>query len=166
MHPLSIPFAQRLAPAAPVVLRLVVGTVMAVHGWQKLTEMGPATFGAGMVAELGIPAPVLVGWLITLVELIGGSLLVIGLLTRISAAAVTVVLVGAAILVKPDLGLIAPMGSMLPGAELDLALIAGAVGVLLLGPGKPSVDHAVGIESTVPELRHADAPAGRDAVHA
>jgi putative oxidoreductase len=77
-------------------------------------------------------------------------LLVLGLLTRISAVAVTVVLLGAALLVKPDFGLIAPMGSMLPGAELDLALIAGAVGVVLLGPGKPSVDHAIGIETSVP----------------
>lgn len=156
MNPLSIPIAQRLAPAAPVVLRLAVGLIMAAHGWQKLTAMGPATFGSGMVAELGIPAPVLVGWLITLVELIGGSLLVIGLLTRISAIAVSVVLIGAAILVKPDFGLIAPMGAMLPGAELDLALIAGAIGVLLLGPGKPSVDHAIGIETAVPDLRHED----------
>jgi putative oxidoreductase len=62
MHPLSIPFVQRLAPAAPVLLRVVVGTVMAAHGWQKLTEMGPAMFGQSMVADLGIPAPVLVGW--------------------------------------------------------------------------------------------------------
>lgn len=164
MHRLSIPFVHRFAPAVPVILRVVVGTVMGVHGWQKLTEMGPAAFGSGMVADLGVPAPVLVGWLITLVELIGGALLVLGLLTRISAAAVTVVLVGATILVKPDLGLIAPMGAMLPGAELDLALIAGAIGVLLLGPGKPSVDHAIGIETTLPDVRHADEPMRRETV--
>lgn len=146
MRALSIPVVHRLAPVAPVVLRLAVGTVMALHGWQKLTEMGPATFGSGMVADLGIPAPVLVGWLITLVELIGGILLVLGLLTRVAAVAISFVLVGAALLVKPDLGVIAPMGSMLPGAELDIALLAGAIGVLLLGPGRPSFDHAFGIE--------------------
>lgn len=162
MHALSIPPVHRLAPAAPVILRLVVGSVMALHGWQKLTEMGPAAFGEGMVAELGIPAPVLVGWVITLVELIGGSFLIVGFLTRISAVAVTVVLLGATLLVKPDLGLIAPMGSMLPGAELDLSLIAGALGVLILGPGKPSVDHAVRIESSVPDLVRDGAPAPRE----
>lgn len=117
MHRLSVPFVQRFAPAAPVVLRLVVGTVMAVHGWQKLTEMGPAMFGGSMVADLGVPAPVLVGWLVTFAELIGGVLLVVGLLTRISAAVLTFVLLGATLLVKPDLGLIAPMGAVLPGAE-------------------------------------------------
>jgi uncharacterized membrane protein YphA (DoxX/SURF4 family) len=56
----------------------------------------------------------------------------------------------ATLLVKVDLGLIAPSGAPLPGAELDLALIAALVGVVLLGPGRPSVDHAVGIETTQP----------------
>jgi uncharacterized membrane protein YphA (DoxX/SURF4 family) len=50
------------------------------------------------------------------------------------------------VLVKVDLGLIAPMGSPLPGAELDLALIAGLVGLMLLGPGRLSADYALGIE--------------------
>ncbi|MBW3619495.1 MAG: DoxX family protein [Actinobacteria bacterium] len=162
MHRLSFPSVQRFAPVAPVILRLVVGSVMALHGWQKLTEMGPAMFGEGMVAELGIPAPVLVGWAITLVELIGGSFLVLGFLTRISAVAVTVVLLGATILVKPDLGLIAPMGSMLPGAELDLSLIAGALGVLFLGPGRPSLDHTLGIETGTPDAVRDDEPAARE----
>lgn len=156
MHALSLPFARRLAPAAPVVLRVVVGLVMAVHGWQKLTQMGPATFGEGMLAAQGLPAPVLLGWVVTLVELVGGVLLMVGLLTRVSSALIALVLLGATLLVKVDLGLIAPTGSQLPGAELDLALIAGAVAVLLLGPGRPSVDHAVGIEREVPVL---DAPA-------
>lgn len=40
------------------------------------------------------------------------------------------------------------MGAMLPGAELDLALMAGAVGTLLLGPGavvgpRPADQHIV-----------------------
>lgn len=152
MHALSIPFAHRLAPAAPVLLRVVVGGLMALHGWQKLTEMGPATFGQGMVADLGLPAPVAIGWTVTLVELVGGTLLVLGLLTRLSAVLITLVLAGATILVKTDLGVIAPMGSMLPGAELDLALIAGALGVIILGPGRPSLDHAIGIERQVPVL--------------
>jgi putative oxidoreductase len=135
-----------------VVLRVAVGGIMALHGWQKLVDMGPAMFGQSMIADLGLPAPELLGWIVTLTELIGGVLLVLGLLTRISAAVLTVVLLGATILVKPDLGVIAPLGSMLPGAELDLALIAGALGVVLLGPGRPSIDHLVGIEQAVPVL--------------
>jgi putative oxidoreductase len=160
---LSLPFVQRFAPVAPVVLRVVVGAVMAAHGWQKLTDMGPAMFGETMVADLGIPAPVAVGWLVTLVELIGGGLLVLGLFTRLSALATALLLAGTTILVKTDFGLIAPMGAMLPGAELDLALIGGALGVLLLGPGRPSLDHLIGIENAVPDNRHADLRAPQSA---
>lgn len=150
MHALSIPPLHRLAPLAPVVLRILVGGIMALHGWQKLVEMGPAMFGQTMIADLGLPAPELLGWAVTIIELVAGILLILGLLTRLSASALIVVLLGATILVKPDLGIIAPMGSMLPGAELDLALIAGALGVVLLGPGKPSIDHLLGIERAVP----------------
>lgn len=88
----------------------------------------------------------------TFIELIGGSLLIVGLLTRISSLLLMAVLGGALLLVKLDTDLIAPMGAMLPGAELDLALIGGALGILLLGPGRPSVDHALGIEHDVPAL--------------
>jgi putative oxidoreductase len=150
---LSAPFLQRLSPAAPIVLRLTVGGIMAVHGWQKLTEMGPAMFGTSMLADLGLPAPALLGWVVTLTELTAGTLLVLGLLTRLSAALLSGVLLGAAVLVKPGLGIIAPLGAALPGAELDLALLAGAVGVLLLGPGRPSLDHRLGIETAVPQVR-------------
>lgn len=141
-----------------MVLRVAVGGIMALHGWQKLVGMGSAMFGQSMIADLGLPAPELLGWIVTLTELIGGVLLVLGLLTRISAAVLTVVLLGATILVKPDLGIIAPMGSMLPGAELDMALIAGALGVVLLGPGRPSIDHLVGIEQGGPGPRGLQPP--------
>lgn len=56
MHRAQNPVVQRFAPAAPVVLRLIVGIVMAGHGWQKLTQVGPAMFGESMVAGLGLPA--------------------------------------------------------------------------------------------------------------
>lgn len=120
MHALSIPPIHRLAHLAPVILRVTVGGIMALHGWEKLVDMGPATFGQSMIADLGLPALELLGWAVTLTELIGGILLILGLVTRVSASLLIVVLVGATVLVKPDLGVIAPMGAMLPGAELDL----------------------------------------------
>lgn len=156
MHALSLPALRRFTPAVPVVLRVVVGAVMALHGWQKLTQMGPAMFGESMIGGLGLPAPVALGWIVTLIELVGGIALVVGLATRVSALLLGVVLAGATILVKPDLGIIAPMGSQLPGAELDLALLAGLLAVAVLGPGRPSLDHGLKVERLVPTLQDPD----------
>jgi putative oxidoreductase len=152
MSLLGLSFLRPLAPAAPLIARLLVGTVMAVHGWQKLTEMTPAGFGEGMLGMLGVPAPVPFGWIVTLIELVGGIALILGALTRVAALLNAGVLVGALLLVKVDIGLIAPMGAEMPGAELEFGLLAGLLAVALLGPGKPSVDHALGIETGTPTL--------------
>lgn len=153
----SLSTSSRVAGAAPVVLRVVIGLVMAAHGWQKLTMMGPANFGSDMLAGLGIPAPVAFGYLVTFTELIGGLLLIVGLLTRLATLPLIVILAVATIAVKLDIGLIAGAGAPMPGAELDLTLIAGLVAVLLLGPGRPSLDHLLGIERDV--LAEEPAPA-------
>jgi putative oxidoreductase len=152
---------RRLAPAAPVIARLLVGIVMAVHGWQKLTEMTPAGFGDGMLDMLGVPAPVLFGWIVTLIELVGGVALIVGAVTRIAALLNAGVLLGALLLVKIDIGLIAPMGADMPGAELEFGLLAGLLVVALLGPGRPSIDHAIGLEKGTPALVDAGAGGSR-----
>jgi putative oxidoreductase len=143
---------RRLAPATPVIARLLVGIVMAVHGWQKLTDMTPAGFGEGMLGMLGVPAPVFFGWIVTLIELVGGIALIVGALTRVAALLNAGVLVGALLLVQVDIGLIAPTGADMPGAELEFGLLAGLLAVALLGPGKPSVDHAIGVETGTPTV--------------
>ncbi|MGH8887271.1 MAG: DoxX family protein [Egibacteraceae bacterium] len=144
MNVLALAPLGRLAGAAPVVVRVIVGVIMLAHGWSKLTGPGgPAGFGTGALARLGVPAPVLFGYLVTFGEIAGGLALIVGLLTRLAAVLLTVNLVLAILLVKIHVGLIAPQG---PGAELDLALIAGFVAVALLGPGRPSLDHALGLE--------------------
>lgn len=138
----------RLAPYAPLVLRVVVGVVMAAHGYDKLTgEGGPAGFAQGPIADL--PAPLVLAWAVTLVELVGGIALVVGVATRVAALLNVGVLIGAIVLVKAEVGLIAEEGA---GAELDLALIAGLLAVALLGPSRPSVDHAVGAEAGEPRV--------------
>lgn len=139
-----MPAFNRLARLAPLVLRVVVGVVMAYHGWTKLAA-GPDQFAAGLLVPKGIPAPMLTAWLVTLIELVGGSLLVVGLLTRLATLPLVANLIGAIVLVKADIGLIAPRAGG-AGMELDLTLVAGLVAVALLGPGRPSLDHALGIE--------------------
>jgi putative oxidoreductase len=147
MRILGVEPTARLAGFAPLVARVIVGMIMVAHGWQKLTQFGPANFGQSL-AERGVPLPVFMGYVVTCAELIGGILLIVGLLSRLAALVLTIDLIVALLLVKVDVGLIAPQGSG-AGAELDLALIAGFLVVLLAGPGRLSLDHALGLEPDV-----------------
>src|SRR5919205_2572339 len=71
--------ASRLVSFAPLMARVIPGVLMVVHGWQKLS-MGPANVGQGMLASLGVPLPVFMGYVVTLAEFLGGMLLIVGLL--------------------------------------------------------------------------------------
>ncbi len=144
MRTLGLPMLQRLTHLAPLVLRVGLGIVFVAHGWQKLTN-GPSGF-AQMLVGLDVPAPEVLAWLVTVAELVGGVLLLLGLLTRLATLPLIATMVGAIALVKADLGVIAPMGAPMPGAELDIALLAGLLALALIGPGRLSVDHAVGVE--------------------
>ena len=144
MDMLGLPFLHRLHHLAPLALRAGVGLVFTVHGWQKLSD-GPAGF-AGMLTGLGVAAPELFAWLVTAAELVGGLLILLGLLTRLATLPLIATMVGAIALVKADVGVIAPPGSPGPGAELDIALLAGLVALLLLGPGRLSLDHVLGLD--------------------
>lgn len=143
MSVLTLTSLGKLAGAAPVIVRVIVGGIMAVHGWGKVTSPGgPASLGE-FLGGLGVPAPVFFGYVLAYGELVGGIALIVGFLSRLAAALLTVNLVLAILLVKLNVGLIGEQGA---GAELDLALIAGFITVALLGPGRPSLDHALGLE--------------------
>ncbi len=149
MRTLALSPMNRLAGFAPLVARVIVGVIMAAHGFQKLVA-GPGAFGQQMLGQLGVPAPTLAAYVVTLVELVGGILLIIGLLSRLSALLLTINLAVAILLVKVNVGLIAPpeMGA---GAELGLALIAGFLTILFAGPGILSLDRTLGLDGSAAE---------------
>jgi putative oxidoreductase len=137
----------RSAPSIGLLIgRLLVGFVMAAHGYQKLFDTGPATFGTSTLDPVGVPFPATMGYVVTFTELIGGLLLMAGLLTRLAAIALTIDLVMAVILVKSKVPLIVPTDQPGAGMELDLALIAGFVVALFAGPGSFSFDRAFGVD--------------------
>ncbi len=151
----SLSGMSRVASMVPLAVRVIVGVIMSYHGYQKLVG-GIGAYTEGVLEPLGVPVPQLLGTLQVYAELIGGAMLVVGLLSRVAALVEAVILVLAIFLVKIDLGLVAPMGAPLPGAELDLALIAGFIVVAVLGPGQPSLDHLLGIEKGTPSMVRRD----------
>ncbi len=145
MRTLALSPLNRLAELGPLAVRVIVGTIMVAHGLQKV-QAGPANFGA-FLGQIGVPLPTLMGYVVTFVEVVGGILLIVGLLSRLAALLLTMDLVVAVLLVKVNVGFLSPpQGGA--GAELDLALVAGFLVILLAGPGRLSVDHALGYEGS------------------
>jgi putative oxidoreductase len=87
----------RAADLGPLLIRLGVGAVFAVHGWQTFDD-GVSNF-AGFLESLDVPAPELVAWLQTFAEGVGGVLLVLGLFTRVVTLPLIAIMVGAILMV-------------------------------------------------------------------
>ena len=118
-----------------LILRVAVGLVFAMHGWQKLTVMGVGGVG-GFFGSLGVPAPELMAIVVTAVELIGGIALILGVGTRIAGALLALDMAGALLLVHVANGFFVDAG----GFEFVLTLGAAALFLALVGPGAWSVD--------------------------
>jgi len=128
-------YLDRLQPLALLVLRFVLGAIMIAHGYGKV--FGGMQNFSHLVSGLGIP-----GWMAYLsaaAEFGGGILLVLGLITRIAAAAVLVDMLVAISKVHFKNGL---MGQ--GGYEFPLALAAIAFSLILFGAGPIALDHIRG----------------------
>ena len=119
------------------ILRVVPGIAMAIHGWSKLScGVGGV---AGFFGSLGIPAPGLMAWVVTIVELVGGILLVVGFLTQIAGILIALNMLGAILFAFLLRG--APF--IENGAitwEKEAVFGAAALCLALSGPGAWSVD--------------------------
>jgi putative oxidoreductase len=134
----------RLRPAVPLVLRVVLGGLFVYHGVDKFDG------GIDMVEQMfdswGVPAPGLAAPVTAVVEIVAGMALIVGLCTRVAASLLGIVMVGALLYVKADLGIIS--SEPMPGAELDLGLLAGLLALVAFGPGSLSVDNVAGLDPT------------------
>ena len=127
-----------------LVLRLVVGLLFVGHGAQKLFGAfgGHGLAGtAGFFESIGLRPGRLHATAAGLLELGGGLLLALGLLTPVAAAAFFAVMTAAVITVHWVKGLWNTGG----GYEFNLVLAAAAFALAAVGPGAWSLDHALKI---------------------
>tara|TARA_B100000029_G_scaffold256829_1_gene253557 strand:+ start:862 stop:1278 length:417 start_codon:yes stop_codon:yes gene_type:complete len=130
----------RLHDIANMGLRASIGVIFIVHGFGKFGNPG---FG-GWISTLGIPAEMQIP--IALAEFVPGILLLIGVLTRISASLLSIVMLGAIFLVKGATSLTGDHGY-----EFDLILLAACLVLIVAGPGKVSISHAT---KKIPRFLH------------
>ncbi len=128
-----------------LLLRLVVGLAFAGHGAQKLFGWfggGGPQGTAGFLASLGYRMPAAMAIAAGLSELGGGLLLACGLLTPFAALVLSTVMLNAIATVQWQRG-------FLGGWELDSTFMAVAVAVTITGPGRLSLDRAIGWDDNI-----------------
>lgn len=127
-----------------LILRVVLGVIFFAHGAQKVLGWYG---GHGLKAtvnsmtSMGLPSPI--AYLVCFFELLGGVGLVLGLLARLSALAVGIVMVGAILTVHKQNGFFMNW-ELKPGKghgiETNLGFLTMALVVLLDGAGAFSID--------------------------
>ncbi len=134
---------------APLVLRLVLGSLFIWHGIDKF-DAGLEMVEGGF-RMWGVPAPALAAPVVAVTEIVAGAALILGLLTRLASIALAVVLLGALFWAKDifsDNGTGIISARPVPGYELDLAYLAGLIALMFIGPGRWSIDERAGLEPT------------------
>lgn len=124
----------KFAAIASLFLRVVVGVIFLVHGWQKLQGGVPGT--AGFLATLGFPAPEFFAVLLIAAEVIGGALLIIGLYTHWAAKILSFVALVALVTVHLGKGFSMAGG----GYEYILLILAASLSIMAMGGGRWSID--------------------------
>ncbi len=121
-------------------LRTAIGVIFIAHGTGKFNPgfVGFLTGPLGFPPEMQIP--------IALAETIPGILLIIGVLTRISASLLSIIMLGAIFYVKNAANLTGERAY-----ELDLILLAASLVIIVAGPGRVSLAH---IAKKIPRFLH------------
>jgi putative oxidoreductase len=114
--------------------RIAVGVVFIAHGSQKFFEFGLAGTTAAFTG-MGVPMPGLSALFAASVELVGGTLFLLGAALPVVAGLLVIDMIGAIVLVDLKQGLIG-------GFELTLLLGAAALALGLNG-GKFTIDNLV-----------------------
>ncbi|HJJ23052.1 MAG TPA: DoxX family protein [Nitrosopumilus sp.] len=110
-------------------IRAAIGVIFIVQG---LGKFDPGV--AGFLVNIGLPVELQIP--IALAETIGGILLIIGVLSRISSSILAIIMLGAIFHVKGAANLTGQ-----GGYALDLVILAGVLLIIVAGPGRISISH-------------------------
>jgi putative oxidoreductase len=139
------------APAATILIRLIVGSVFLSEGIQKF--LFPDALGVGRFIKIGIPYPEIMAPFVGAFEIGCGSLIILGLLTRL--AAIPMVINMTVAIASTKIPMLLGHGywlfnlpklnqygfwPMAHEARVDFAMLLGAIFLLIVGAGSISLD--------------------------
>ena len=139
--------------ASLLILRIATGLIFLPHGYAKVFgNGGPSAFAADLP---GYHIPAFLGYLAAYAEFFGAILLIAGLLTRLDALLLAGTMFVAVFVVQLPDAMRDPdaaghrFASSMHAIELPLALLAMTAAVLLIGPGRLSLDALLRVEEKI-----------------
>jgi putative oxidoreductase len=124
--------------SANVLVRVLVGAVFLSEGIQKF--LFAEALGVGRFAKIGIPFPQFSAPFVGIVEIVAGTLLLVGLLTRVAALLLLIDISVAIATTKIPMLLSKGFWAAVHEGRTDWAMFVGLVFVLVAGAGPRSLD--------------------------
>jgi putative oxidoreductase len=124
--------------ATTLLIRSMVGAVFLSEGIQKF--LFPDKLGTGRFEKIGLPNPEFLGPFVGSFEIICGSLVLIGLVTRLAAIPLIIVMLVAIATTKAEVLANDGFWEMMHGSRTDWAMLLGGIFLLIKGGGRWSVD--------------------------
>jgi putative oxidoreductase len=121
---------------ALLLIRILVGWVFVSEGIQKF----PVQLGVGRFEKIGIPAPHVMAPFVGTVEIVCGTLVLVGLFTRLASVPLLGVISVAIATTKLPMIAKSGMWSMLHEARADFSMLLGLVFLMIAGAGTLSLD--------------------------
>lgn len=126
------------APTSVILIRLIVGAVFLSEGVQKF--LFPNDLGVGRFIKIGIPYPEITAPFVGIIEIACGSLILLGLLTRLAAVPLIINMVVAMTATKIPIFLKDGVWKMAHEARTDWSMLLAALFLLIIGGGSWSLD--------------------------
>jgi putative oxidoreductase len=112
-------------------IRIIAGLTFIAHGVPKFFNVSG---GYGFFESVNLPPELFVP--VALLEVMGGLAILLGILTRIASALLIIEMIGAILTVKLSKGFIG-------GYEFELLLISICISLVIMGPGKISIENYI-----------------------
>lgn len=121
-----------------ILIRVMVGVVFLSEGIQKF--LFSDTLGAGRFEKIALPSPEFLGSFVGTFEILCGTLILIGLLTRLASIPLIIIMLVAIATTKSEVLADKGFWEMMHGSRTDWAMLLGSIFLLIKGGGYWSMD--------------------------
>jgi putative oxidoreductase len=126
------------APRATILVRLIVGAVFLSEGIQKF--LFSDALGVGRFLKIGIPAPEIMAPFVGVVEIVCGTLVLVGLGTRLASVPLIIDMMVAMATTKVPILVSQGFWAMAHESRTDWSMLLGSLFLLFVGAGQWSLD--------------------------